>query len=234
MTRRTIYALTVFCAGLVGCAQPTDPQPAAARSAPNSHSPHKAAFDAKGILGEQDSVLVQAMVEDDSSVQVRARSTGLDPSVVRPNAYGLRIYVARKNAEVGTAFFSRTQIYHLDSFPNQIIIDKRYLYGMGFLTQEVIKVSEKTWSERHNASAAEIAQLHALAEAVQQGRGMKEAYEATGIFGPLAKVGADEERSSEREVTWLVGPQSLEGIYLSVTKSEKFGNRLSPVFVEEP
>lgn len=234
MIRQAMYALAVVGVSLVGCMQPTTSQPSAGLVATTLPSPLKAAFDAKGLLDEQDSVLVQAMVEDGPSVHLRARSTGLDPAVVGPKAYGLRIYVVHKDAEVGTAFFSRTQIYHLDSIPDQIIVDRRYVYGMGFLTPDVIKVKDKTWSERYSASAAEMNQLDVLAEAVQGGWGMKEAYDATGLFGPLAKSGADEENSFEREVTWLVGPQSLEGIYLSVKQSAKFGNRLNPVFIEAP
>jgi len=234
MIRQAMYVLAVVGISLVGCVQPTTSQPSAGLIATNLPPPPKAAFNAKGLLDEQESVLVQAMVEDGPSVELRARSSGLDPAVVRPKAYGLRIYVAHKDAEVGTAFFSRTQIYHLDSIPDQIIVDKRYLYGMGFLTPDVIKVKDKTWSERYSASAAEMNQLNALAEAVQRGQEMREAYDAKRIFGPLAKSGANEENSFEREITWLVGPQSLEGIYLSVKQSAEFGNRLNSVFIEVP
>ena len=232
-TRTKLYALTLL--GLIaGCSQPFGSAPAVEQPRENVLTPLKDAFQADGLLAEKVSVVVRAMVEDQATVELRARSTGLKPETVRPKAYGFRILVAHKNAEVGTAFFSRMQIYHLESMPGQIIIDRRYLYGMGFATPDVINVNEKTWSERYSATEAEINQLDALAEAVHAGRGAKAAYEATQLFGSLSKSGAEEENTSERSVTWLAGRQDLEDAVLNVVRSEHFGNRLDPAFVAAP
>jgi hypothetical protein len=193
--------------------------------------PLEAAFDVEGLLGSKESVVVQAMLESNSGVNLRARATGLESDSVRPRAFGLRVLTAHKNAEVGTAFFTSVSIYPSEGSPDRIVVDRLYLYGDGFASPDVIEVTEKRWSEQYSATTAEINQLCTLAEAVRDGGGAQPAYEATRPGGSLFKWGAEEQGLSQRTVKWLLGRQDVANIVLHVGRSGDFGNRLEPVFL---
>lgn len=222
-----ILALTAVIG--LGCTA-SDPAPKVAASSGVPSAP--AAFEAEGILDEKELVLVKPMIESDASMYFRAKKAGVSPSTLNPKAYGIEIYAMRKNPIVGTAFLHHTRVYSLDSMPRRLIFDEQYFYCNGFISKEVIKVSEKGWSEYYQASEKDIEKLATLSEAVRNGTSHREAYKALGPFGDLSKSGGEQLNLFEREVTWLVGKQTLDGVSVEVLPSTEFGNTIATRFVQ--
>lgn len=194
----------------------------------------KDAFETDGLLDQREVVLVQPMVESDVRVSLRARAAGVEPSSIKAKAYGLKIFVLRKDPEIGTAFMHRTQVYHLGSGTDQLIVDEIYWYCNGFLSADIAKVEEKSWSKYYASNAGDIARLDTLAEAIRNGTGHQEAYRALSepLGGGLLRNGGAEQNRFEREVTWFAGRQAIEGVGIELTRSREVGNRVTIRFVQ--
>jgi hypothetical protein len=194
----------------------------------------KDAFETDGVLDDNQVVLVQAMVESDVSLSVRAMEARVAASSIKARTYGLKFFVLRKDPEIGSAFMRRTQVYHLDAFPDRLIVDEAYWYCTGFLSSDIVKVQEKQWSKYHPANTGDVARFDTLAEAVRNGAGHQEAHKAlfAPSLSPLLKTAGPEQNRFEREVTWFVGRQLIEGVGIELNRSRDLGNRVSIRFVQ--
>jgi len=188
-------------------------------------------FEAEGLLGEPELVIVKPMIETDTSLRLRAKEANVPLESLRAKTYGLKIYVLSQTPDIGPAFLQRKQIYHLDERGDQLVIDEAYWYSNGFVSSDIIRVTEKSWSEYYLAEAGDIEHLDTLAEAVRSGTGQRDAYEAMSLFGRLAKFGSPAQNKFERDVTWIAGMQSIEDVRIELQRSHKFGNQLSARFV---
>jgi hypothetical protein len=221
---------------LSGCTQSTRPvQP---ESKPVQASPPIGAFEIDGILGRKEMVLVKPMIEADSSVKVRAIQAGVDASSLRAMAYGIELHVVYRDVEMGAAFAHRIHIYHLRTPNNQIIADEAYYYCNGFLSPDIARVSEKSWSKYYSANGAIISQLDTLAEAVRNGDGsmplasIQDAYKVFGSGLGFLRDGGPEQNRFEHEVAWFSGKESIDGVCVDLTRSKKFGNRVGAEFCQ--
>ena len=179
-------------------------------------------------------VRVDAMIESESARRARARRSGLSIEQVQPQAFGLIVSVVFPDIEMGIAIFRQSKVYALDGIANRIFVDQRYIYAKGFLSPEVLSISERGWSEQYSASQSQLSLLNDLANAVLGGGGYKEAHEAMGYFGPLALAGAPKTGEYEREVSWLVGVQQVDSAYFRVGSKPGVGNRIVTQFVPKP
>ncbi len=225
---RTAIALLL---AVSSCTDPTT-TPAPPSDAPPLAST-KEAFETDGLLGQKEVVLVQAMVESDTRVSLRARQAGVEPSSLQAKAYGVKIYVLHKDPEMGTAFMHRTQVYHLGSRRDQLTVDETYFYCTGFLSADIIKVTEKSWSKYYASDEADITRLDTLAEAVRSGVGHQDAFKALDpVGGGMLRNGGNEQNRFERDVTWFAGRQAIEGVGIELTRSRDAGNRVSVRFLQ--
>ena len=127
----------------------------------------------------------------------------------------------------------RTQVYHLGSRTDQLTVDETYWYCNGFLSADIAKVEEKSWSKYYASTAADIARLDTLAEAVRNGVDHQEAYRALSepLGGGLLRSGGEEWNRSQQDVTWFAGRQAIEGVGIELTRSREVGNRVTIGFV---
>lgn len=228
---RLLIATLLCLAGVSGgCAGPKA-QTDAASTTPDSTA---GTFQPEHGMDAGNWIRVDPMIESASSLSLRARRAGLPVEQLVPQAYGLIITTLYPDVEIGVAFLRQRQIYHLDGFDRRIFVDEKYLYGKGFLSPEVIQVSERGWSREHAVSDSEITLLKELSSAVQRGTGRAAAFDAVSTFGPLALGRAPETRQYEREASWLVGTQRVDSAYFSIGAVAGLGNRLATRFVNPP
>jgi hypothetical protein len=71
----------------------------------------------------------------------------VEPASLQAKAYGIKLYVLFKDAEIGTAFMRRTQVYNLGSRNDRLTVDETYFYCNGFLSADIVRVTEKSWSK---------------------------------------------------------------------------------------
>ncbi len=209
------------------------PQESASVSSTPGLADTQTAFEIEGMLGSRDMVLVQPMLEADVAVSLRAEQAGVDPSTIEANVHGLKFFVVHRDPEVGTASFRRSQVYHHLNSGSQLTVDNAYWYVSGFISTDIIKVQVKYWSNYYRTSPDDIAKLKTLAEAVRNGTGHKEAYQAFGspFSGSLGDRGPDQNRL-EREVTWFAGVQAIDGVGVEVMRSPELGNRIAVRFAK--
>jgi len=189
-------------------------------------------FENDGILGSTELVLVRPMLESDVSVSLRARQAGVPEESLQAKSYGLKIDVLFKDAEIGQAFMRRAQVYHLGSRKDQIVVDETYYYCDGFLSADIVKVTEKSWSSYYSVDVAAIARLDTLSEAVRNGMSHRDAFEAVEpISGNLLGTTREERQRSERAFTWFSGKQVIDKIGIELIRSPGVGNRVAVRFV---
>jgi hypothetical protein len=189
------------------------------------------AFEREGLLGGREDVLVRPMIESDASVQVRAREAGVSPGSLRPKVYGLKFDILFKNAEIGSAFMRRAEVYHVDFLKDQIVVDETYYYCNGFLASDILKVKEKRWSKYYGANAATITKLDTLAEAIRSGVGFRDAPAILDPREPLG-TGGEEKNQSERDFTWFAGKEIVDNIGIELLRYPGIGNRVSVKYLE--
>jgi len=213
-----------------GCTQTTNTtQSAAAAAVPVDVS---GTFEIDGFLEGTETVLVTPMVESANAVRLRAKEAGVGEASIAAKAYGLKFFMLDPDAEIGIAFLRRAQIYHLESVPGQIVVDFNYLFCDGFLSAEVIKISEKTWTIYWPSDGTTVGRIDTLAEAVRSGKSAREAYDALASY--LLGIGpgsAGERNKSERQVTWMTGRQLFEETAFEIGRIRDVGNRVAARFV---
>lgn len=224
----------VFIAAIVMMFTTTGCRDSGTQSQPSeeTHPPDTSvdAYERKGILGGKEFVLLRSMIESDTALLLRARQAGVEPSSLNARAYGIKSYVLFEDAEIGHAFMHVRQVYHLGPKMDQLIADDTYYYCTGFLSTDIVKVTETRWSKYYAPNETTIAQFYKLAEAVRSGVGRQDAFEAlnSGILGP---AGAEQNRS-EHEVTWFAGRETIEEVNIELMRSGKVGNRVAVRFVQ--
>jgi hypothetical protein len=191
----------------------------------------KGVFEAESFVGGAVSVLVKPMIESSNAVELRAKQAGVDPATLKPTAYGLRIYELEKDPQVGTAFMVLTSAYNLASRRDQLIVDETYFRCTGFVSRDVLSIEETGYSRYYSSTPANVGRLRTLAEAVQNGHGHREAYEAFQPLSDMLRDGGDKENEYSKRMTWLAGTQSIEDVEVEVTPSPDFGNRVRPRFM---
>jgi hypothetical protein len=193
------------------------------------------AFETDGFLDEKWVVLVRPIVESDVTVLLRARQAGVLPGSLQARVYGLKVDVLFKDAEIGTAFMRRAHVYHLGLRNDQIVVDETYYYCNGFLSTDIVKITEKNWSRHYATDAASIAELDTLAEALSSRTGHQDAFNAAdpvrSIVGGLLGRAGEQEHTLERDVTWFAGRQLIEGVGIELTRTLGVGNRVGVRFV---
>jgi hypothetical protein len=190
-------------------------------------------FEAKGILGGRELVRLLPMIENSTSAELRARSASVDKASITPRAFGMQFYVLFTDAQVGTAFASHTDVYHLESIPEKIIIDETYYFCDGFLADNVLKVREKSRSMRCQVNDQEIARLLTQSEAVRNGTDCEAIYREMqfGWLGQLKAQGVKGELPT-REHCWLAGPQRIDDACVNLERSPHFGNEVAVDFLK--
>ena len=231
------FALSLLIVMLAGCQQAEDKRvqaPAAKTELAATESSVPNVFAAEDFLGEATDVLVIPNVENEETVGMRARTSGLDPKSVAPRAYGFKVYQAWRDSETGSSFLSRQNVYQWGT-KGKIFIDKHFYYGDGFTALDVARVSEKYWSCQHVLTDSEMAQLLTLAEAVRSGTGHQQAYDAIQIGGSLSKACDRDQPNHEKSGYWILGPQKIEeDVFVDLSRLKGVGNRFTTKFIPSP
>lgn len=220
--------LLLVVALLFGCAPESRTQSKAQRA--NIASTE--AFGGEDLLGGETSVIMRAMVEGEGSVELRSRYLNVPRSALKPRSYGLTIYELQTDSEIGASFLKVTNLYHMRELDENIVVDRSLYFCKGFISSQIFAVRQKGWSEYHKPEPGDIQRLETLAEAVRNGTGIRDAYNATRPFGSLGKYGSPEVNQFERETTWFSGLQDVEGVHVELLPSPTFGNRVATRFVQ--
>jgi hypothetical protein len=222
-------ALSWLLISNTGCGDPASATPLQASA---QVSPTTSVFETDGIIGRKERVLVTPMIESDTSVWLRARQAGVDPSSLRASVYGLQAFSITTDAEIGTAFAHRKSAYHLGGKNDQLIVDEQYFYCDGFVSSDLLRVKQKSWSTYYSVDANAISLLDTLAEAVRSGSGHEDAYKAIGPMGDLLRSGSEPQTEFERSVTWFAGRSEIEDVIITLSRSKELGNFVHVEFAE--